>query len=257
MGRTLWVRTVSTLVMAPLVLLVVWLGEPWLTLGMAGFYLLGAHEWSRICDDGGSTPVSWLNFLGGLPILYIGMTGHLSLLWPVLAALLAVNLVIPPFIGLSGGTVGMDLFGQIYIALPLAYLELLRAHGFLPAAVALLLVWGSDIGAYFVGSAAGRHPLVPRLSPKKSWEGLIGGILFAGLLGLTLVPLWLHRPDWFGLSVGLIAGVLASVGDLGESAIKRWANAKDSGFFLPGHGGLLDRVDSLLFTLPALYYLLR
>jgi phosphatidate cytidylyltransferase len=257
MPGVLWLRIASTIVVAPLVVLLVWAGGPWLVLGLSGFYLLGAHEWSRICEEGGSIPVSWLNFFGGLPILYLGYSGQLGLLFPVLAALLAVNLVIPPFIGLSGGTVGMDLFGQIYIALPLAFLELLRAHGFMPALLALLLVWGSDIGAYFVGSAFGRHPLSPRLSPKKSWEGLIGGILTAGLIGLLLIPPWQDRSALFGLAVGLAAGVLSSVGDLGESAIKRWANAKDSGRFMPGHGGLLDRIDSLLFALPALYYLLR
>ncbi len=257
MQGALLLRVASTIIVAPLVVLLVWAGGPWLLVGLTGFYLLGAHEWSRICEEGGSIPVSWLNFFGGLPILYLGFTGHLSLLWPVLATLLAVNLVIPPFIGLSGGTVGMDLFGQVYIALPLAFLELLRAHGFIPALLTLLLVWGSDIGAFFVGSAIGRHPLSPRLSPKKSWEGLIAGIISAGLIGGALIPLWLHRDPLFGIVVGLAAGVLSSVGDLGESAIKRWANAKDSGRFMPGHGGLLDRIDSLLFALPALYYLLR
>ncbi len=257
MRGALWIRVVSTIVVAPIVVLMVWAGGLWLLVGLTGFYVLGAHEWSRICQEGGSIPVSWLNFFGGLPILYLGFSGHLTLLWPVLATLLAVNLVIPPFIGLSGGTVGMDLFGQVYIALPLAFLELLRAHGFLPAAVTLFLVWGSDIGAYFIGSAVGRHPLSPRLSPKKSWEGLIGGILFAGVIGFLLIPPWLHRDPLFGLGVGLAAGLLSSIGDLGESAIKRWANAKDSGRFMPGHGGLLDRIDSLLFALPALYYLLR
>ncbi len=257
MRGALWIRVVSTIVVAPIVVLMVWAGGLWLLVGLTGFYVLGAHEWSRICQEGGSIPVSWLNFFGGLPILYLGFSGHLTLLWPVLATLLAVNLVIPPFIGLSGGTVGMDLFGQVYIALPLAFLELLRAHGFLPAAVTLFLVWGSDIGAYFIGSAVGRHPLSPRLSPKKSWEGLIGGILFAGVIGFLLIPPWLHRDPLFGLGVGLAAGLLSSIGDLGESAIKRWANAKDSGRFMPGHGGLLDRIYSLLFALPALYYLLR
>ena len=257
MRGALWLRVASTIVVAPFVVLLVWAGGPWLMVGLTGFYLLGAHEWSRICEEGGSIPVSWLNFFGGLPILYLGFSGHLSLLWPVLATLIAVNLVIPPFIGLSGGTVGMDLFGQVYIALPLSFLELLRHHGFLPALLALLLVWGSDIGAFFVGSAIGRHPLSPRLSPKKTWEGLISGILTAGLLGLLLIPPWQQRSLLFGLGVGLAAGILSSAGDLGESAIKRWANAKDSGRFMPGHGGLLDRVDSLLFALPALYYLLR
>jgi phosphatidate cytidylyltransferase len=250
-------RTASTIVAMPLVLALVYLGGYYLLVGLVGFYLLGAHEWSRICEEGGSIPVSWLNFFGGLPILWVAFTGHMWLMWPTMALLLAVNLIVPPLIGLSGGTVGMDLFGQVYISLPLAYLFLLRAHGFGPAATGLLLVWATDIGAYLVGARFGRHKLLPRLSPGKSWEGTIGGISLAVIAGLVLSPLLLGRSLWFGVLVGVITGLLAVLGDLGESAIKRWANTKDSGNFMPGHGGLLDRIDSLLFALPLLYYLLR
>jgi phosphatidate cytidylyltransferase len=254
---TLLLRVASTIVAMPLVLLLVYLGGYYLLFGLVGFYLLGAHEWSRICEEGGSIPVSWLNFFGGLPILWVAFTGQMWLMWPAMALLLAVNLIIPPLIGLSGGTVGMDLFGQVYIALPLAYLFLLRAHGFNPTAEALILVWAADIGAYLVGSKFGRHKLSPRLSPGKTWEGAAGGILFAVIAGVALMPGMLDRSIWYGALVGLITGLLAVLGDLGESAIKRWANTKDSGSFMPGHGGLLDRIDSLLFALPLLYYLLR
>ncbi|MDA8344072.1 MAG: phosphatidate cytidylyltransferase [Thermaerobacter sp.] len=253
----LLMRTASMVIAMPLVLALVYLGGYYLLVGLVGFYLLGAHEWSRMCAEGGSIPVSWLNFFGGLPILWVAFTGHMWLMWPAMALLLAVNLIVPPLIGLSGGTVGMDLFGQVYIALPLAYLFLLRAHGFVPTAAALILVWATDIGAYLVGSQFGRHKLSPRLSPGKSWEGTGGGILLAIIAGATLLPSLLGRSVGFGILVGLVTGLLAVLGDLGESAIKRWANTKDSGNFMPGHGGLLDRIDSLLFALPLLYYLLR
>lgn len=255
--RSFWLRTASVLIVVPLLLLVVHIGGAVLLAALVGFYLLGAHEWSSICQAGGSIPVSWLNFFGGLPILLVAYTGHLDWLFPVMAVLLAVNLIVPPFIGLSGGTVGMDLFGQVYIALPIAYLILLRQHGFPPSVLALGLIWASDIAAYFAGSLWGRHKLSPRLSPQKSWEGLIAGMAAAALAGALAVPWALHRSIGFGILVGTVAGVLSVFGDLGESAIKRWAQTKDSGSFMPGHGGLLDRIDSLLFALPALYYLLR
>ncbi len=250
-------RAASTIVAIPLVLALVYLGGYYLLFGLLGFYLLGAHEWSRICQEGGSVPVSWLNFFGGLPILFVAFSGHLWLLWPAMALLMAVNLVVPPLIGLSGGTIGMDLFGQVYIALPLAYLFLLRSHGFAPAAAALLMVWAADIGAYLVGSRLGRHKISPRLSPGKSWEGMVGGVALATVAGVVLSLSMLGRGVQFGLWVGVVTGLLAVLGDLGESAIKRWANTKDSGTFMPGHGGLLDRIDSILFALPLLYYLLR
>lgn len=253
----LLLRAASTIIVAPFVILLVYLGGYYLFAGLIGFYMLGAHEWSRICQDGGSTPVSWLNLYGGIPILWVAFSGHLSLLWPAMAVLLGVNLVVPPLIGLSGGTVGMDLFGQVYIALPLAFLLLLRAHGFPVTVSALVLVWAADIGAYLVGSRFGRHKLSPSLSPGKSWEGLAGGVLLALLAGAAFSTWLLRDGVEFGLLIGLIAGLLAVLGDLGESAIKRWANTKDSGNFMPGHGGLLDRIDSLLFALPLLYYLLR
>lgn len=254
---TIWTRTISVLIAVPTLLLIIHAGGAVLLVALMGFYLLGAHEWSFICQAGGSIPVSWLNFFGGLPILWVAYSGHLNWMFPVMAGLLAVNLIIPPFVGLSGGTVGMDLFGQIYIALPLSYLMLLRGVGFMPILVALILVWASDIAAFFTGSLMGRHKLSPRLSPKKSWEGLIGGFIAASAAGAILIPAMLHRSFEFGVLVGAATGVLTVLGDLGESAIKRWAQTKDSGNFMPGHGGLLDRIDSLLFALPALYYLLR
>jgi phosphatidate cytidylyltransferase len=115
--------------------------------------------------------------------------------------------------------------------------------------------WISDSGAYFAGRFFGRHPLFPTLSPKKTIEGGAGGLL---LTVLVVAPLSFHLLD-FNLTKALLIGAVVSVssqaGDLFESSLKRILEVKDLGTFLPGHGGVLDRVDSLLFTAPAVYYI--
>jgi len=113
----------------------------------------------------------------------------------------------------------------------------------------------ADTAAFYVGTAVGRNRLAPRISPKKSWEGAVGGVL-ASLLAGTIAHFWFAR--WLPLGhAALLGGVLgcaALLGDLAESMLKRWANVKDSSSVLPGHGGVLDRVDSLLFAAPILFY---
>ncbi len=115
--------------------------------------------------------------------------------------------------------------------------------------------WLADSGAYFIGSRIGRHKMTPTLSPKKSWEGLAGGVLF----GMALTPIvaaafglpWIH-----GVALGLVGATIGTLGDLSISMIKRQVGAKDSGHLIPGHGGALDRLDSLLFTTIVGYYYL-
>ncbi len=117
---------------------------------------------------------------------------------------------------------------------------------------------GGDIGGYFVGRASGNTPLMPRISPHKTLEGLIGGaitsIVIGGIVGVLLSP-WSDKGILAGLALGLVVAITAPIGDLAESLIKRDLGVKDIGTFLPGHGGFLDRFDAILFTLPAGYYL--
>ena len=122
---------------------------------------------------------------------------------------------------------------------------------------ALLVVFACDTGAFAVGRLVGRHRMAPRLSPNKTWEGAAGGLaasvgaaLLVGLAFDLAVPLWQQA------LIGAVASVAAQVGDLFESALKRAANVKDSGSIMPGHGGILDRMDSILFALPAVFYML-
>jgi phosphatidate cytidylyltransferase len=141
---------------------------------------------------------------------------------------------------------------------PLAHLGLLAglSQGRLLVALALVGTWVSDAGAYSCGRLAGRHLLAPDLSPKKTVEGAAGGLV------LTVVVVGAGAPHFLDLSTaqavlaGAVISVFGQAGDLFESALKRTLEVKDLGRLLPGHGGMLDRVDSLLFAAPALYYLL-
>jgi phosphatidate cytidylyltransferase len=114
----------------------------------------------------------------------------------------------------------------------------------------------SDVGGYAAGALFGRHPLAPSVSPKKSWEGLAGSCAACMLGGGLLVGLLLHAAIWQGVVYGLAVAVTATVGDLGESLVKRDLGVKDMGRLLPGHGGLMDRMDSLLLAAPVAYLLL-
>lgn len=132
-----------------------------------------------------------------------------------------------------------------------------------PAGTGLLLgvvicAVGGDIGSYFVGRASGHTPLLPRVSPNKTLEGLIGGavtsVVLGGIIGVVLHP-WADKGILAGLALGLVVAIAAPIGDLSESLIKRELGVKDISSFLPGHGGFLDRFDAILFTLPVGYYL--
>jgi phosphatidate cytidylyltransferase len=122
--------------------------------------------------------------------------------------------------------------------------------------VVILVTWLSDSGAYLVGRSYGRRPLVPVVSPKKTVEGLIGGLVAAALTGAVAVVLFGLNVSWaIGLLLGIVIGAIGVVGDLAESIMKRQAGVKDSGTLIPGHGGMLDRLDALLFTFTAGWYL--
>lgn len=161
-----------------------------------------------------------------------------------------------PFVNLA-----FLMLGVFYIGIPFGLLNFVAIHQgmYLPNIVMglLLLIWANDSGAYIVGSRWGRHLLLPRISPKKTWEGTLGGLLFTLLTAflLHLFFLELRLIDWLVLA-GIIA-VFGSIGDLVESMLKRSLSVKDSGKILPGHGGMLDRFDGLIFSLPyATAYLL-
>lgn len=154
--------------------------------------------------------------------------------------------------------------GILYLPYLLSFTyEVVRpALGFSEVLLALALVWAYDSGAYLVGSRWGRHALAPQLSPGKTWEGVLGGWLFSLVLAL-LSPLWVPWPLPFlamalpALGLSLLMSAAAQFGDLFESMLKRAAGVKDTGGLFPGHGGMLDRIDALLFALPVFYFYVR
>ncbi|NLM37795.1 MAG: phosphatidate cytidylyltransferase [Firmicutes bacterium] len=137
---------------------------------------------------------------------------------------------------------------------PLLIRQLVNPDGWQLLLFAFGVIWGTDTGAYFIGSALGKTPLAPRLSPKKTVEGAVGGLAVGTLAGV-LLGLFFQLPVFWLVGTGILASFAGQVGDLFASFLKRVAGIKDSGRFLPGHGGVLDRFDSALFSLPVVYYL--
>ena len=177
-----------------------------------------------------------LHLLGGAALLSVGL-GTLLLFLRV-----PLDETLP--------ALGVLAFGIPYFALPLASTHLLKEMDSWLLFLLLAIVWLGDSAAYYVGSRLGRHKLAPVVSPKKSWEGA-AACLVTALLATVVWSAWrLDGLDWGLFAVAAVTSVVAQVGDLVESMIKRGAGVKDSGHVLPGHGGLLDRLDALLFAAP-------
>jgi len=161
--------------------------------------------------------------------------------------------------------VGVTLLGVFYIAFLGGFLVATRVgfegHSFLSTHLLgyfFLVLMGSDTGAYFAGKALGKHKLIPKISPGKTWEGLIGGLVVAGAFA-ALATYWFfpELPYMFSIPLAIVMSGVGVLGDLAESAMKRGSNTKDAASVLPGHGGFLDRLDSLLLNAPILYYFAR
>ena len=154
-------------------------------------------------------------------------------------------------------------FAFVYVGVMLSYVYLIRdmKHGLILVLLIFVSSWGNDTCAYLVGRAIGKHKMSPILSPKKSIEGLIGGIVGAGILGVVFGLIYNHfmqvaHSVWIFALIGAVCALPAVIGDLAASAIKRNNDIKDYGKLIPGHGGILDRFDSIIFTAPIMYYLI-
>ena len=191
-----------------------------------------------------------------LAAVALGLPGILAVMTVLLVASLIWHVA---FTNLRISDTAVVVFGALYIGFALAHLVLVRSleDGVMLVLVLLVSVWASDVLAYFVGSLIGSHKLAPRISPNKSWEGFIAGLMgtVAVWLALPLVVDVAPRTE-FLLVIGVAVAVAALTGDLFESRIKREVGVKDSGQLLPGHGGMLDRIDSLLLVSLVAYYAL-
>jgi len=181
-----------------------------------------------------------------------------------LAAVLALTAVAILVWRLADGAEGYlrdvtaGIFAVVYIPFLAGFAALLTAEdrGAQRAILFLVLVVCNDTGGYAAGVLTGRHPLAPKISPKKSWEGLVGSVITAAVAGAIMMHLMLHGQYWQGAVIGVAVVASATLGDLCESMIKRDLGIKDMGNLLPGHGGIMDRMDSLLPTAPVVYLLL-
>jgi len=143
------------------------------------------------------------------------------------------------------------IIGYIPVLASFIGLILAQPHGVAKAVAVLLCIVGSDTGGYAAGASLGRHPMVPTISPKKTWEGLAGSVLLASLVSVAHFVFVMHQPWWLGLLLAIVVVIFGTAGDLIESMIKRDVGIKDMSSFLPGHGGVMDRIDSMLVAAPA------
>ena len=265
-------RVLTAVLLIPVVLLLVFLAPRWLfTPAVAVVAALAAWEYMGLAGRGGAKPPRTA-VLVALAALFAG-----NYQWPdwtaAIFGMLSLALLVYCTLTKPAAQVMADasasIFCVFYVGLTLLALPTLREQANGPSLVAFLLcvVWAGDIAALYVGRAWGRHKLAPSLSPQKTWEGAVASVAgsllaTAGLLSLAtlLQQNWdsgvLSFPDVPGywLMLAVIVNVAAQVGDLAESALKRSAGVKDSGSLLPGHGGVLDRIDAVLLAAPALWY---
>ncbi len=256
-------RVYSALVFFPLFyLLVRHLPPVWFTLFVATGILLAQYEYYRLHFPSWSSPLGLGLGLGLVVTIGFAVPGLLpdtaTISFIVVAILLSQVLAGRE---LKSGLLDTAVvaFGIFYVAWLLGHLILIRQFAEGPFLIFLLflITWANDTAAYYVGSFWGRHHMTPRISPRKTWEGAVGGLV--GSVAASFACQWwflesLSAADAF--SIGLLVGIAAPLGDLCESILKRSAGVKDSGGLIPGHGGVLDRVDSLIFTAPVIYYYL-
>ncbi len=262
------IRVLTALVLIPIVLaLVLWAPEALFAAVLALVAWLTLREYLELADKAGQAPLRYFSWIA-VVALVAWLAAAALVAWPAAAALvllapLTLALALWPSRPLASSLPGAaaSLLGVFYVGLPLGLLGALRRLPNGPGWViyVLVLVWLSDTAAYFVGRALGRHKLAPRISPAKTWEGAAGSLAAAVAFGLAFPAYFLPRPPptlaWSLLTAAAV-NIAGQMGDLVESALKRSAGVKDSSTLLPGHGGLLDRLDALLFAVPVLWYIL-
>jgi phosphatidate cytidylyltransferase len=244
-------RFLSALVLGPLVLLAVYFGGWIFQLLMLSFALLAAAEWVRLVEPHRSLLIASLAITAVGAILVADFVGGVEVSL-VLATALTVALFATATVG-HAEHCRLLAFGIPYVVF--GSIALLWVRGVDEDGLGLLIyllfaVWATDIGAYAAGRTIGGPKLAPRISPKKTWSGLIGGMISAALFGAGVaLAFGAERPGFAALLAAVLA-VISQAGDLFESGIKRHFDVKDSGRLIPGHGGLLDRVDGLIVAAP-------
>lgn len=257
-------RVITAVILLAVVVALLASPPPWFVLALLVFFGVGAGEWAKL--TGGSSPVAAGVLIAlGLASMFL----PLQTWWPAWDSVVKGLLVLASAYWLFGGAWSVlrvqRLPGGAPLAMFLFWAAWAAAAALYSSSIALLLtamlvVWSADTLAYFAGRAFGKHKLAPKVSPGKTWEGAVGGlvgVLLIGYLTTLVVPhgsffgVCLERYGWpLTVAIMVVLTAVSILGDLHESLLKRVAGVKDSGTLLPGHGGVLDRVDALIAVLP-------
>ncbi|MBE5968053.1 MAG: phosphatidate cytidylyltransferase [Lachnospiraceae bacterium] len=257
-------RLLSGVILMAITILVVVLGKDVLFAAIFAISLIGMMELYRIVKVHRKAP-GYAGYAAGILyyiLLYFGWQQYQLMLFLLfLVALLFIAVF--HFPEYKTEQIAVVFFGLFYVSVMMSYIYQVRMleEGALLVWLIFIGAWGSDTCAYCVGVLFGKHKLAPKLSPKKSIEGSIGGIAGAALIGFIYATIFqnritgLNNPQLAFTVIGVASSILSQIGDLAASAIKRNYDIKDYGKLIPGHGGILDRFDSILFTAPVVYYL--
>ena len=262
------VRLLVSLIGIPTLFGILWAGFPYLAILVGIVALLGLWEFYRLAQASGAQVYLPVGVLWTVLFVVNGqLTSQEGNFAPhLIGGGLLVTLAWTFSQRRGGPFLGSWLFtaaGPLYVGLLLSHALMLREagdsiyNGYHWLLYTLFTTFATDTGAYFVGRAFGKHKLAPVISPGKTWEGAAGGLIWAVGISIALAAILdLSFPLWQQVLLGLLLGTVAQMGDLLESALKRRAGVKDASVLIPGHGGVLDRIDSVLVTIPVTYYIL-
>jgi phosphatidate cytidylyltransferase len=267
-NRNLVARVATAVVLLPLVIWLLLLGGWPFAVLLGAASGLCAVELNRLPVPDGERRRPWGGLVASalaaflIPLCCVGSIGFgpAAIVGALVIVAFVDSLLFEPQLPRAPLRVGLAVLVAAYPGLALASLMMLRSRDAGLGWIALCLgaTWLNDTGAYFAGRTLGRRKLYPRISPSKTWEGFAGGLLASIAGGLVVRALWLPGVSWVGAAaVGAGCGILGPLGDLSESMLKRAFGKKDSSHILPGHGGLLDRIDALLFNAPFVWLCAR
>jgi len=258
-------RVITAAIFIPIVVFVIWFGDPWFSLFIAAVVLLGTSEFYRVSGNLDlREPLVYLGLLWALALAlspHYENSGVLPVVVTTATVISLVWLLCRPLQEDAFRKWAWVVAGVLYVGWLLGYWLNLRM---LPGGrgwvyLAMFTTFANDTGAFFIGRTWGKRKLIPAISPAKTWEGTLGGLLTAVVVTVAIsrIPiLFSHSPleYWQAILLGCLISVFAQLGDLVESLLKRNMRIKESGELLPGHGGILDRFDSLIFTGVVVYY---